>query len=107
MPSFRFAAGVDPYALTVSSINARINDIPFEILSFCNVDRLSPSEDEQCSVDVILAGDVYQDFYQSKLTERAASWLRVQADSGTLVLYGDSVGVMGDYLFSYLIAVCT
>ena len=76
------AADIDPFAEVAVALNARANGVSIDFVARDLLD------DEPPDVDVLLAADTW---YESRLGERVAPWLRVAADRGIRVLVGDPV----------------
>ena len=76
------ANDIDALSLVAARLNARANDISFEI----SRDDWLAGPDGAPDADVVIAGDVC---YEREMSARALAWLRGHANAGRLVLLGD------------------
>ena len=74
------ASEIDPFALAVIGLNARLNGVEIETLEEDQIGRLDGGW------EVVLAGDVC---YERPMAERVFKWLTALADQGVTVLLGD------------------
>jgi len=79
------ASEIDPFSWAAMTLNARLNNVSFEI-QIEDLIGARPALESPEGWDVILVGDMC---YERKIAEAMTAWLRALAAMGVLVLLGD------------------